>query len=549
LLRRRDFLGLSAGLAGGAFAAGCSFRRDPHEGETGIASVLPTVSHERVLLKASFHAPLETPPRLVIDGRAVGGIRTDSHGRCWSFDAAGLEPARRYALEILADDGTRLHGPWSLGTFPAPDARPERLRLLVFTCAGGHDALRDFLSPRLPLVFQSTLVRARLLERGLAFEPDALIANGDHVYWDLRSRTALGLGRSPFAWWAAGRFDREQPVLGTQNEAVLRLAAGPQIADLYGTRCQSVPVFFLRDDHDYFENDEAGDTLRTFPPDPFMRRLARATQHLYYPEFLPDPTRPVDLPGSSARDRPRAVSESFGTLRYGRLLEMLLYDCCGFISLDGERARFVPEEVERWLLRRIERSDAEHVVQVPSTPPGWSAGKWLEWYADVLDADAGRLVTSIPKPWWQPGWRAQHDRLLSAAVAMRERTPLVLGGDLHCIAAGRITRCGDRNWSANPVISVLPGPLGTAGRGWPSAVRGIGATPPAALDVEEIVPPIEENGFVIADFTPGDVELRLFRWHPSQGVDAIASLEPFERLRFRRPARPASSAAPRPPFA
>jgi len=28
-------------------------------------------------------------------------------------------------------------------------------------------------------------VRNRLLRRGLSFQPDAMIANGDHVYWDL----------------------------------------------------------------------------------------------------------------------------------------------------------------------------------------------------------------------------------------------------------------------------------------------------------------------------------------------------------------------------
>jgi hypothetical protein len=37
------------------------------------------------------------------------------------------------------------------------------------------------------------------------------------------------------------------------------------------------------------------------------------------------------------------------------------------------------------------------------------------------------------------------------------------------------------------------------------------------------------------DFTPEEVEVRFFRWHPSQGVDAIATLEPFHRLRLTRP--------------
>ena len=33
--------------------------------------------------------------------------------------------------------------------------------------------------------FLPTAMRNRLLRRALAFEPDAVVANGDHVYWDL----------------------------------------------------------------------------------------------------------------------------------------------------------------------------------------------------------------------------------------------------------------------------------------------------------------------------------------------------------------------------
>jgi hypothetical protein len=85
------------------------------------------------------------------------------------------------------------------------------------------------------------------------------------------------------------------------------------------------PVFFMQDDHDYFDNDEATDEIITFPPDHFMLNLARATRQLYYPEYLPDPERPLGLPGASAADRPPGVGETFGTLRFGRLAEILRY--------------------------------------------------------------------------------------------------------------------------------------------------------------------------------------------------------------------------------
>jgi hypothetical protein len=46
-----------------------------------------------------------------------------------------------------------------------------------------------------------------------------------------------------------------------KNETVLKLAAGPQIVPVYGTDFRSTPVFFLQDDHDYFDNDEAWDEI------------------------------------------------------------------------------------------------------------------------------------------------------------------------------------------------------------------------------------------------------------------------------------------------
>ena len=58
-------------------------------------------------------------------------------------------------------------------------------------------------------------------------------------------------------------------------------------------------MFFIQDDHDYFDNDEATDDIITFPPTHFMLQLARATQQMYYPEFLPDVARPRGLAWSS----------------------------------------------------------------------------------------------------------------------------------------------------------------------------------------------------------------------------------------------------------
>jgi phosphodiesterase/alkaline phosphatase D-like protein len=486
-----------------------------------IDHLLPAVNDRRILLKVSFKQPLGATS-LVIEGRRVAGRRTDTEGKFWEFDAHNLQPSRTYRLALIDAAGRPLGDPWPIRTFPDPQDEPAKLRLAIYTCAGGHDVN----GTHLPIP-----TRVRLLKRALSFEPDALIANGDHVYWDLRTVRAKQSGASPKAEAFAGRFDRVAPVLGSANEAVLKRAVGPQIVPLYGTLCRSTPVFFLQDDHDYFENDEADDRFVSFPPDPFMLAAARASQKLYYPEFLPDGNRPLGLASASAEDRPPGLSESFGTLRYGRLAEVLMYDCRRFMTLKGASATFVPLETEAWLTNRMAASDVAHVVNMPSTPPGWSAGKWGEWYGDL--ESKGGLTTDKPKPYWQSGWRAQHDRLLRAASAMRGRVPLFISGDLHAIGETLIRRTGEIDLTAHPVTSILSGPLGTDSYGWPSYFRRMSPQPPAGLDVEEVQSTIEENGFLIVDLTSATITVRFFKWR-YEGVGAIDALEPFRTTVLKR---------------
>ncbi len=484
--------------------------------ESAIAHILPTAAHDRLYLKLSLHAPPDFAPELHVDGRRIAAIATASSGRFWAFDAQGLRPGRPQTLELRA--GRRaLSEPWTLATLPAPDARPRRVRILTYACAGGHEAFGIYV----PLA-----VRRRLLQRALSFAPDVVVANGDHVYWDLRaSISAVILGQSPTARRIAGVFDRTQPVLGTDNEGVLTRAVGPQIGELYGTLLRGTPTFFLRDDHDYFEDDQVTPALTTFPPDPFMRDLARTTQWLYYPEFLPAPGRPLDLPGASAPDRPAGVGESFGTLRWGRLLEALLYDCKGFLQADGDGAGLVPAAVETWLQARMAGRDAAQVLHLPSNPPGYTAGKYAEWYPDVLGPD-GVLTTAVPKPGWSAAWLAQHDRLLASASAM-PRPALFVSGDIHGQAAGRIVASGALDLRDNPVVIVVSGTIGT-GSGWPSAARGTLAMAPAHLGLEEITPVQEVNGFHLLDVESEVVRIHHFRWRRGiDPVEAIDALQPY----------------------
>src|SRR3984957_3944309 len=526
-------LGNTAVFAQASSSGGAPAAQGWDDGE--LAHVLPTSSHDRILVKASFKKPLEGTPTLRIGDQRIAGVRSDTRGSFWQFHAGDLKPATAYQLALASSDGRNLCQPWTLSTMPAPDETPGKFRLLIYSCAGGHDL---FNTAHTGFEFLPTAVRQRLLRRGLSFAPDALIANGDHVYWDLLApKAAPRLGASKAALEYA-RFARDAPILGGAKETALLRAAGEQIVPLYGTLCRSTPVFFLQDDHDHFDNDEATDEAVTFPPDNFMLQSARATQRLWYPEFLPDPNRSPGLPGSDYSDqpasRPSGLSESFGTLRYGRLAEVLLYDVRRTVTLAGPTGVFVAPDVEAWLKARAAAREVVHLVNVPSNPPGWSAGKWGEWYPDLLGPD-GKLSEERPKPYWQRGWLSQHDRLMQALSAMPGRIPLVISGDLHAIGEGKMMRSGNLNFSKNPVIAVLPGPLGTSKGGWASEFRGVGPKPPQHLDMQETITPLEENGFLLVDFTPESITMRYFKWNQkTQPVSDIHTPEPFHTTELKR---------------
>jgi len=77
-----------------------------------LAHLIPTASAERLLIKASFKTPLTGAPRLTIDGEALTGVRTDSAGRFWLFDATSLRPDTRYELRLTDPGGRPLCDAW-----------------------------------------------------------------------------------------------------------------------------------------------------------------------------------------------------------------------------------------------------------------------------------------------------------------------------------------------------------------------------------------------------------------------------------------------------
>lgn len=226
-MSRRDFLTLGTAATGlGAFgltlpdtalATASAADTNWHAGQ--LAHLIPAASHDRFLIKASFQAPLARAPWVIVNGKRVAGEPTDTAGRFWRFDVRGLQPATQYTLRIVDAGGKPLADAWPLKTFPAPNATPARLRILAYTCAGGYDG---------PSIAGKTAwldmaARRRLLARGMAFAPDAVIANGDHIYWDLQTSQNKPFARQvrELMWTKfGGALDMSVPMSYPKNEAI-----------------------------------------------------------------------------------------------------------------------------------------------------------------------------------------------------------------------------------------------------------------------------------------------------------------------------------------
>src|ERR1700682_5879542 len=131
--------GTSTVVAQTAPSKGSSTQQTWDDGE--LAHVLPTSSHNQILVKASFKKPLEAAPNLQVGDQRIVGERSDTRGSFWQFHAADLKPGTPYQLSLSSSDGKVLSQPWALSTMPAADEMPSKLRVLVYSCAGGHDLL------------------------------------------------------------------------------------------------------------------------------------------------------------------------------------------------------------------------------------------------------------------------------------------------------------------------------------------------------------------------------------------------------------------------
>jgi hypothetical protein len=427
-------------------------------------------------------------------------------------------------LRITDPGGAPLCDAWPLKTLPAPDAAPDRVRILAFTCAGGYDS-EPFQGKT---YFLDMAARRKLLARGMSYQPDVMIANGDHIYWDqatgMNKPTAQFIREKVWAKFGSA-LDLSVPMLHPKNAPIFTGVCDYQISGLYGTTLRSTPAFFLTDDHDNFENDEFDKQLATLPPDTYGTLGAETTQRMYYPEFLPDRNRPVWLPGGDKAGMPADTNMTFGTLRYGNLVETVLYDCRRYLDYKGDHAKVLPQWVEDWLIARTRAEDTAQFFHAPSLPFAYSSGKLGDWYPDLLDEKSGHLVMYREKPGWQRGWYGQHQRLLAAIAAQKTRAAVIVQGDFHASAIGAILRSGDLTL-AQPVHVVTSGTLGTGDLAYPSSVRSVEAGASQLIGMEETLKPKEKNGFTVIDVTRDKITFTHFMWRPPQAIAEIDTMQP-----------------------
>src|SRR5215471_18386047 len=290
-MNRRDFsktaVALGAGLVFAPSSFALNFVEDKSWNAGDMIHIIPTATHNRFLLKLSLMKSRKTAPELLVNRTKVKGDQTDLEGRYWQFDVTGLSPATEYKLQLLESTGKEITDLWPLKTFPDPDTKPQSLRILSYTCGGG------VAGPPIggKTVWLDMAARKELLARGLSYNPDVCVANGDQIYWDIETfadkHNALSEGIEELYWKpAGGKFDVDLPMTDPKNYGIFKYVTEHQIPALYGNTMRSTPSFFVTDDHDEFENDEFDKDVATLPVDSYGVFGEELTQHMFYPEFL-----------------------------------------------------------------------------------------------------------------------------------------------------------------------------------------------------------------------------------------------------------------------
>jgi len=65
--------------------------------------------------------------------------------------------------------------------------------------------------------------------------------------------------------------------------------------------------------------------------------------------------------------------------------------------------------------------------------------------------------------------------------------------------------------SNNPVTSILSGPVGVGDLGWLSRARGVTAEHPKGVNVDNLLKPVERNGYTLLQVNQESIQVQQFQ--------------------------------------
>lgn len=433
-------LAASPWLARSASGQSPRFRNDPFS--LGVASGSPThnsvVLWTRLLARESDNwgrTPIAVRWELAHDDQfqrivqsgptlAVPELAHSVH-----VELAGLQPDRWYFYRFIAGDAVSRTG--RTRSFPAPDARVDKLRLGFASCQrwehGYFGAYRHMVQEQL----------------------DVLMFLGDYIYEYPGASQAV---RSVSGGWVLSLDDYRQ-----------RYAQYKSDPDLQGIHAQ-VPWLVTWDDHEV-QNDYAGahegnsgSALGATVAD-FAARRAAAYQAYY--EHMPVRTS-VLTQGLAGLSR-GAEARIYNHVRYGQLASLLLLDdrqyrdrhACtpdgkpGSATLDPATCALWHDPQRTLLGAQQERWLEEQFAQAAQRPQQWTVVGQQTLFGQ-------RDYRPGPQQFfWNDGWDgypAARRRLTDALQRQRVPNPVLLGGDVHENWVGHVM--ADYNDAASAKLGV-----------------------------------------------------------------------------------------------
>jgi len=246
-----------------------------------VRHILPQFDHRQLLMHVSFDEVQVEDPILFVNEKKAKVQSTSSSRKFFKFYINNLIPSTNYTLQIKSEGDIPITDPWEINTFPHPDSTVNDVRILKYTCAGGIS--ESFFGQE---VFLDMRYRRALLERALEENPRIVIANGDHIYWDQKTseksllQRLLKFRRNRMY----GALDLNQSMKSERNQSIFKNIMDDQIVELYGCLLREKSVYFITDDHDLLENDDAikEKGIVSFPPEDYMTNASNLIQEMYY---------------------------------------------------------------------------------------------------------------------------------------------------------------------------------------------------------------------------------------------------------------------------